>query len=211
MSEVISTLLFVGSVLLFAQLSPGPDFIYVFRTSLAMGWRAGALLGLGISIGFTVQLSIVCAVGSRLLEQSWSHYLLFLAAAYLLYLAWKIFPKKFSQDRPDLDLADLGAEDKKISSRRLILSGFLCNIVNLKCMLFIVGVCIGGLQAYESISWYIPVLMIWLFLIGAGGWALWAGLLQWGPLRRYYKRHIYWVDMAFSLLLVAAAVYLFNS
>ncbi len=206
MSEVIFNLLGLGGVLFLAQLSPGPDFLLIFRTALAQGWRAGSALGCGISVGFMVQLALVCTLGSKILEQGWSQYLLIAAAAYLMYLAWHIFPRKMKSDAAQDVRADGIDQVPSSQIAKLLLQGFICNIFNMKCMLFIVGITLNGLQTYRDVDWYIPALMIWLPTVSAVGWAIWSGLLQWAPLRRCYRSHAWVIDLSFALLLFAVSV-----
>ncbi|MFI3243430.1 MAG: LysE family transporter [Akkermansia sp.] len=206
MNEVILNLLSLGGVLFLAQLSPGPDFLLIFRTSLAQGWRTGAVLGLGISIGFAVQLGIVCTVGTRILEQSWSQYILIAASLYLMYLAWHILPRKRTSDAAQALRAANIEKQKQNSIIQTLAQGFICNILNMKCMLFIAGVTINGLQQYKDLEWYVPALMIWLPLTSAIGWGIWSGLLQWAPLRKAYREHTWVIDLGFALMLFGVSV-----
>lgn len=207
MNDTLINLLTIGGLLFIAQLSPGPDFLLVFRTSLAQGWRSGATLGFGISVGFAVQLALVCALGSQILEQGWSQYILIAAALYLMYLAWHICPRKMSsQAAQGIRAADIVPVQDCPATTKILLQGFICNILNLKCMLFIAGITLDGLQSYRHIDWYIPALMVWLPLTSAIGWAIWAGLLQWAPLRRGYREYAWAIDLCFAILLFAVSI-----
>lgn len=204
MTEAVLSLLYVALLLVISQLSPGPDLFFVVRTALAQGFRAACAVVTGITIGITIQLSIVCTLGDWLLQQDWSRWLLWAAAVWFLYLAWKIMPRRFR-----------AAEEirRETAAREpwlhLLRQGFLCNILNPKCTLFICGLCLAPLHAFGStFSWYAPVLVLTLALACQGGWMLWSGLLQWTPLRRAYARHSAWVDLIFSLLLAVMAILL---
>ncbi len=206
MSDALINLLSLGGVLFLAQLSPGPDFLLIFRISLAQGWRAGATLGCGISLGFAVQLGLVCALGGRILEQGWSRYILIAAALYLMYLAWHIFPRKASSSAAQGVRAANIEQEARPPALKTLGQGFLCNILNMKCMLFIIGITINGLQQYRELNWYVPALMIWLPLTSGIGWAIWSGLLQWAPLRQAYRRHTWVIDLCFALMLFGVSV-----
>lgn len=204
MTEAVVSLISVSLLLIISQLSPGPDLFYVVRTSLAQGFRAACAVVTGITIGITIQLCIVCVAGRWLLEQEWSRWLLYAAAAWFLYLAWKIMPRHF---RASEEIRQEATEREPLL--RLLRQGFLCNILNPKCTLFICGLCLGPLQAFgDAYSWFAPVLVVSMALAGQGGWMLWSGLLQWSPLRRAYARHSAWVDLVFALLLALMAVLL---
>ena len=201
--EALLSMLVVCGLLVLSQLSPGPDVFFVFRTALAQGFRAGVAVGAGISLGFFIQASVACTAGAWVMQQSWSTYMLWAAAAWLLYLAWKIFPKHWQAAELDLQQKEQGA-----SCRTLLWQGFLCNILNPKCMLFILTLSAGPLQAHAAMPWYAPVLMLALTLSGLLGWVLWSALLQWQPVQGAYRRHTTLIDAVFSVLLAVFAVLL---
>ena len=201
--EALLSMLVVCGLLVLSQLSPGPDVFFVFRTALAQGFRAGVAVGAGISLGFFIQAAVACTAGAWVMQQSWSTYMLWAAAAWLLYLAWKIFPKHWQAAELDLQQKEQGA-----SCRTLLWQGFLCNILNPKCMLFILTLSAGALQAHAAMPWYAPVLMLALTLSGLLGWVLWSALLQWQPVQGAYRRHTTLIDAVFSVLLAVFAVLL---
>ncbi len=203
MTEALLSLLPVCGLLLLSQLSPGPDVFFVFRSALAQGFRAGVAVGAGISAGFLVQAGVACTVGAWVMQQSWSCYMLYAAAAWLLYLAWKIFPKH--RQSSELDLEQKG---QVAGCRALLWQGLLCNILNPKCMLFILTLSTGALQAHAQLFWYAPLLAVALTVTGMLGWALWSALLQCSAVQVYYRRHTALIDTVFALLLACFAVLL---
>ena len=201
MTEAVVSLISISLLLIISQLSPGPDLFYVVRTSLAQGFRAACAVVTGITIGITIQLCIVCVAGRWLLEQEWSRWLLWAAAGWFLYLAWKIMPRHF---RSAEEIQQEAADGEPLL--RLLRQGFLCNIFNPKCTLFICGLCLGPLQAFgDTYGWFEPALVLSMALAGQAGWMLWSGLLQWALLRRLYARYSAWVDLVFALLLALMA------
>ena len=204
MMEALGSLVMLGGLLLVSQLSPGPDVFFVFRTALAQGFRAGSAVGSGIAAGFLIQAALVAWVGGWLMAQPWSQWVLYAAAGWLLYLSWKIFPRK---------CVTIGQEKLEPVVREslpvLFGQGFLCNILNPKCTLFICGLSIGPLEYFGGrFAWYAPALV--LVLTGAGllGWMLWSALLQWAPVRRFYLDHTTGIDVAFAVLLAVFAILL---
>lgn len=204
MMEALLSLVMLGGLLMVSQLSPGPDVFFVFRTALAQGFRAGSAVGSGIAAGFLIQAALVAWVGGWLMAQPWSGYVLYAAAVWLLYLAWCIFPRKgasVGQDKLQTD--------ERVSLLKLFAQGFLCNILNPKCTLFICGLSVGPLEQFGPLySWYAPAVV--LVLTGAGwfGWVLWSALLQWHPVRYFYLRNTAVIDAAFSVLLAVFALWL---
>ncbi len=201
--EVVLSLSVVCGLLVLSQLSPGPDVFFVFRTALARGFRAGVAVGAGISLGFLIQAAVACSAGAWVMQQSWSQYMLWAAAAWLLYLAWKIFPKQWQGTEVDLRGAEQGC-----TCRALLWQGFLCNILNPKCMLFILTLSAGPLQTHADTAWYAPLLAMLLTLSGLLGWVMWSALLQRRPVQGVYRRYAVWVDAVFAVLLAVFAVLL---
>lgn len=204
MSDALLSVVFISGTLVLSQLSPGPDVFYVFRTALAQGFRRGVAVAFGINLGFLIQSIFVCTAGAWAMEHGWGRYILPVAACWLLYLAWKIFPRNWSRRQDELDSA--AAECEPVIS--LIGKGFLCNILNPKCMLFILGLTTDALHRYASLPWFVPSLVAALFVASLAGWVLWSGLLQWSPLRRFYTRHVMVIDAFFALILATFAVLL---
>ena len=204
MAESMVSIITVCGTLALSQLSPGPDVFYVFRTSLAQGFRRGMAVAFGINMGFLIQSIVACTLGAWVLEQSWSRWLVLGAACWLLYLAWRIFPKFGATAQTNLEPG--AATYEPILT--LIRNGFFCNNLNPKCMLFILALTTDALRNHASLEWYVPVLIVSLFLASLSGWALWSALLQWPPLRRAYLRHVHVVDGIFALILAAFAVLL---
>ncbi len=204
MVDAILSLLTICSMLVFSQLSPGPDVFFVFRTALAQGWRAGAAVGGGISLGFFIQTLLVALCGSWVMQQSWAQWVLYAAAAWLLYLAWKIVPKTWGAPPVELE-AEQGTE----GAAALLWKGFLCNILNPKCTLFICSLALGPLAVWgDRFVWFTPALVLGLTLSGFLGWVLWSLLLQWAPLRGFYLRHTTAIDALFAALLALFALLL---
>lgn len=204
MTETLLSVITVGGLLIFSQLSPGPDVFFVFRTALAQGFRAGSAVGAGITAGFFLQTLVVCSAGSWVMEQPWSRWVLLAAACWLLYLAWKIFPRGKGA-KVELHIGNTIRE----RYRSLLWQGFLCNILNPKCTLFICGLTLGPLQVYGgAYSWYTAALVIGLQIASQAGWMLWSALLQWAPLRGSYVKHTRGIDTVFSVLLAIFALLL---
>ncbi len=202
MPEAVWSIMVVCGLLVFSQLSPGPDVFFVFRTALAQGFWRGVAVGTGISVGFFIQSVVACTAGAWVMAQNWSVYMLWAAAAWLLYLAYKIFPFKRCGSEPELGQSGAGRQRCRV----LLWQGFLCNILNPKCMLFILTLSAGPLSAHADRGWYAPMLMVALTLAGALGWCLWSALLQWRPVRSCYIRHMNAIDGVFAVLLALFAL-----
>ena len=205
MLSALTSLAALGGLLMISQLSPGPDVFFVFRTALAQGFRAGVAVGCGIAAGFLIQASLVAWIGGWVVAQPWSLYVLYAAAVWLLYLAWKIFPRRSAATVAESQLET----QERVALPALFGQGFLCNILNPKCTLFICGLSVGPLGQFAPLyGWYAPALVLVLTFSGLLGWALWSALLQWHPVRGFYLAHARGIDMLFSVLLAIFALLL---
>ncbi len=204
MMEALASLAGLFGLLLLSQLSPGPDIFFVFRTALAQGFRAGSSVGCGIAAGFLIQSVLVVSVGGWLMAQPWSEYVLYAAVLWLLYLAWRIFPRR----RVQVEQGTLETEACE-SLPALFGQGFLCNILNPKCTLFICGLSLPALQQFGGdYGWYAPALVLVLSASCLLGWVTWSALMQCRLVRTVYLRHTTVIDAAFSVLLAVFAFYL---
>ncbi len=209
-SEAILYLLSCAGILFISQLSPGPDFILVVRNALNKGWRAGAWLGMGIGAAGLIHTTLFCLWGTWLLRQSWSGYLVLAAAAWLLYLAYKIFRAacETRKQRATLGFEAAAAQPQPMESRvQLFVQGFLCNLLNAKFVLFIASIGLWGMERFSSTHiWYAAAFILVIGLVNSVGWVVWSMLFQWKPLRAFYKQYEPTIDTIFALLLGALAL-----
>lgn len=192
----------IVGLLILSELSPGPDMAYVFRSALARGGRAGAVAGAGISTGFVVHVALVCTLGKAVVDSPWKTPVIWASGAWLLYLAWKIFPKKSAPS------AEAGPEVNRGQGLRVLYrEALICNILNPKATLFVAGLAVPVLGAHAE-AWF-PWVLGGMMVSGAFlGWCLWSALLQFPPLRRAYLRAMRPVDALFSVALAVFAVLL---
>ena len=201
MIEAALTILSVCALLVLSQLSPGPDLFLVVYTAMSRSFRSACMVVTGITAGFAIQTALVCTVGTQIMDQPWSKWLLVAAALWLLYLAWKIFPRQFGAVEID------ASPQVKPGKGALFLQGFLCNVLNVKCLLFISGLSLGPIGIYgDAIPWFTPALAIGLILSSQFGWMLWSWLLQRQPIRAFYLRHAPAIDATFAVLLAIFAI-----
>lgn len=222
MTDAVLSLIACSSLLILSQLSPGPDIFFVLRTSLAQGYRAAIAVATGINLGFCLQAIIVCTLGTQLARQPWICWVLAAAGLWLLHLARVIMPPSRirahlaarrsgrSEEASSPLFQDAPAQQQTPGTARLLLRGFLCNILNPKCMLFIAGISIEALARHGTQhTWFAPALV--LSLVGAAqlGWMLWSGLMQLPRMQRWYARSAFGIDAVFAALLWLFAFALF--
>ncbi|MDP1535599.1 MAG: LysE family translocator [Burkholderiales bacterium] len=127
-------LIFSGAALLMV-LTPGPNMIYLISRSICQGRAAGVISLFGVIAGFFVHM-LAAAIGltAIFLAIPLAYELLkWLGALYLLWLAWQaVKPGARSPFEPRALPAD--------SPRRLLLMGFLTNVLNPKVAVFYLSI-----------------------------------------------------------------------
>jgi threonine/homoserine/homoserine lactone efflux protein len=135
-------------VVLFLELTPGPNMAYLAALTLDRGRAAGLLAVVGIAAGLSIH-AIVAAFGlGALIGKAPSVYevLRWLGVAYILFLAWEGWqpPKENSP-------AHAGG-----TSGSLFWRGFFSNVFNPKSIMFFVSV-VPGFVRYEPGDRSLPV------------------------------------------------------
>ncbi|WPX41697.1 LysE family translocator [Akkermansia sp. N21116] len=193
--------------LLMSQASPGPDQTLVTRTSLAHGLKAGVAVSLGIATGAIFQAALACTVGSALLQSAWGSLFYYLAGCWMVYLAWKIWPKKGAFVGGD---ATEEAEEPSLSRWGLYRDAMICNVTNPKCTLFFMSLSAPLLNVPHSAGYTVFVVALTVVTC-AIGWILWAWAFQWAPVRCLYAKYTVAIDRIFALALLLFGLLLFTS
>lgn len=111
--------------------APGPDIMYLLARSLSGGTRQGVTLAAGLASGSVFHTALVAAGVAAFIQQNPTalHTLMYVGAAYLLYLAWRTLREgPASIALPDAESAG--------PSGALYRRGLLMNAMNPKVLLF---------------------------------------------------------------------------
>ncbi len=127
-------MLFAGAALLMV-LTPGPNMIYLISRSICQGRAAGVISLFGVIGGFSVHM-LAAAIGltAIFLAIPLAYEILkWLGALYLLWLAWEAVKPGA---RSPFEARALPAD----SPRKLLLMGFLTNVLNPKVAVFYLSI-----------------------------------------------------------------------
>lgn len=200
----LNEFLTIALVHLVAVASPGPDFAIVVRNSVAYGRRIALYTSVGIGAAILlhvayslVGLSVVIATTPWLFKT-----FSYLAAAYLLYLA---FGALRSKPNNDAVTSDQDQPRAVISAKKALWMGFLTNGLNPKATLFFLSL----FTAIISIETPFEVRLAYgVYLAVATG--LWFSFLSFmlstGKVAEFIGKKGYWLDRAMGVLLVGLAV-----
>lgn len=117
-------------------ITPGPDFLFIFRTRIAYGLRHALMGVLGVGCGLIVHNLYALLGVALLIQKTPALYtiLQIIGALYLLYLAGSIFfSKKLLMD------TDSNNAQNSVPIHRSFLNGFLVNLLNVKVTFFILA------------------------------------------------------------------------
>ena len=189
-------LIFAG-ILLLSQASPGPDQAFVTRSTLAYGFGAGVMAALGIGTGVVAHAALACTVGASVFHSPLGLALFCLASCWMLYLAWKIWPRGGKSPVP--------ADGNIPPASSIYPDALLTNLMNPKATFFFVALAAPLLEKNHSVSYafFIGVLIV---VTGTVGWILWGLVFRWHPIRIFYDRPANWVDAALSLALAGFGI-----
>lgn len=176
--------------------TPGANNLLSMSNAIRLGFRRSIRFNLGILAGFTTVMTI-CAVFSTALYSflpKIKFFMQFLGAAYMLFLAWKLW-------RSSNDLSADGGNEASF------LSGMILQFANPKIYIYaITAMSLYILPVYQSAGAFIGFTII-LSLIGASGSFVWA--LLGAAFCNFFSKHSYIVNLVMVLLLVYCAVSLF--
>ena len=182
--------------------TPGANNLLSMSNAARLGFRKSVFFNFGITMGFLIVMT-VCTLFSSTLYSALpkvKFYMQLLGAAYMLYLAWKVWKTS----------SDLEVESRKESS---FLSGMVLQFMNPKIYIY----AITAVSLYILLSLYILplyhsvvaliVFVLILTIIGASGSYVWA--LFGSAFCRFFTKHTKGVNLVMALLLVYCAVSLY--
>ena len=176
--------------------TPGANNLLSMSNAIRLGFRRSVRFNLGILTGFAVVMSVCTAFSATLYSflPKVKMIMQILGAAYMLYLAWKVWKSS----------SELSTDEGKEAS---FLSGMVLQFANPKIYIYaITAMSLYILPLYHSAAALIGFTII-LALIGASGSFLWA--LFGSAFCKFFSKHTVSVNIIMALLLIYCAVALF--
>lgn len=185
----------LGNFLIYVLLNtftPGPGNILALNTAASYGWRKGRPLYLGIFAGYLcIQSLAICFVlGLGAVLPTALHYLKYVGAAYLLWLALHIACSKPGSEGREMERASFSM-------------GFLPQLVNVKIYFFSVTALTGFITDYTMSP---PVLSgFGMFIVTMGVIATTTWIVLGVLLQNFYRRHYRAINIVLGLSLLECA------
>ena len=176
--------------------SPGANNLLSMSNAIRLGLRRSIRFNLGILAGFAIVMSVCTAFSATLYSflPKVKIVMQILGAAYMLYLAWKVWKSS----------SELSTDGGKEAS---FLSGMVLQFANPKIYIYaITAMSLYILPVYDSVPALAGFVLV-LTVIGASSSYVWA--LFGSAFCRFFAKHSKGVNLVMALLLVYYAVSLF--
>ena len=191
----------IAGMFLLACLSPGPVWVVITSTSIAVSRKAGVLTGLGVA-GATLTWATVAMLWLGLLAQlTWLTITVKLAGA--AYLAWIGIRMIVGARRPAPAPGSLS--DATHGGWAALRRGYLANMTNPKAAAFFGSIFVVMMPAHAS-SWVHVAAVILLALRSATWHCGLAIVFSVAPIQAGYRRAKARIDTAIGLTMVALGV-----
>ena len=171
--------------------TPGPANIYAMSCSLKYGWRASMRMWCGLFFGF-LTAALLAAAAAHLAGMTFREYipyLRYLAAAYIIYLAWKTYRAGISSEG---------------DTQPTFASGFVVQLTNAKIILFDLSCYSAFVLPYSQR--FLDLLPVTALLILAGPGANLVWLLAGGAIKPFVYRYAKTVSAVMAVALLLCAV-----
>lgn len=171
--------------------TPGPANIYAMSCSLRYGCRASMRMWCGLLCGFLTAALLAAAAAhiAGMAFREYVPYLRYLAAAYIIYLAWKTYRAGISSEG---------------DTQPTFASGFVVQLTNAKIILFDLSCYSAFVLPYSQR--FLDLLPVTALLILAGPGANLVWLLAGGAIKPFVYRYAKTVSAVMAVALLLCAV-----
>jgi threonine efflux protein len=203
--EHVATLAAIGGVFLLACCSPGPVFLVISSTAIAVSRRAGVMVGLGVAAATLTWASVaMLGLGVVMTQIAWLHTGIRLAGgAYLIWMGFAMIRAAGGQGSRHLDAPDVAGLDPWAAFRR----GYLASLTNPKAAAFFGSIFVVMLPIHAP-SWVYAATVALLAALSA----LWhcglAVIFSVGAVQVGYRRMKSKIDRAVGGILIVLGLQL---
>jgi threonine/homoserine/homoserine lactone efflux protein len=196
----ILSLFSILAALALGAISPGPSFLFVTRTSVALSRRDGmaAALGMGLGAAFFCALALI-GLRAVIAQVEWVYIgFKMLGGAYLLYLAWRLWRGAATP----ITVQDLQAGRSRAGLARSFLLALATQLSNPKTILVISGIFAALLPAHVPV-WMLLAIPPIQFVVETSWYTFVAAVMSSPAPRSVYLRARKWIDRAAGCVLGA--------
>jgi threonine efflux protein len=188
-------------VCMMGAMSPGPSLAVVLKHSLNGGMKNGMLAALshGFGVGLYAAASLL-GLGALMLQfPTVYQFLVYLGAAYLVYLGLKIL---FSKPND----SELQVQKSAVSSSKALQDGFAIAFLNPKLAIFFLALFSQFIDP-ENLTLNIGIIMCLTVFVIDTGWYLLVALLTDVSKKRFgFTKQNVWLDRLLGMVFIALAI-----
>ena len=182
------------SYVLITTFTPGPNNIMSMSNASKYGLKKALPFNIGVFFGFFTIISLSNLFSASLMSfiPSIKPIMKYLAAIYILYLAWKIYK---SENK---------SKDQEKRGTNTVFTGFILQFINLKVIIY--GLTISSTfitPYYESfiILTGFALILAFVSFLSTFSWAVFGSVLQ-----KFFESHAKIINLIMALLLVYTAI-----
>ncbi|MGQ8363706.1 LysE family translocator [Glaciecola sp. 1036] len=187
-----------------AVASPGPDFAVVLKQSLQQGRKLAIWTSIGVGVGILVHVAYsLLGIGLLIKANQWIYnVLLYLAAAYLIYIGISGLRSASSVDNPE-DLNNVKVQ----TTQQAFWIGFITNGLNPKATLFFLALFSLAIPLETSLT--AKIIYGCYLAFATGCWFIFISFMtSHHKIRSLYQQKGYWFDRAMGIVLICMAILL---
>lgn len=198
-TNYLPSFLGIGTLMMVALVSPGPDFAIVVKNSLLYSRKKALLTALGIACGILFHVTYVLLGFGLIISKNIILFSIFkyAGAAYLIYIGIKSLKAK----KQKFDFGEI-KNSKEISALFAFNSGLLTNILNPKAMLFFVSL-FSSLIDPKAPAVVLFIYAVIIFSTTLGWFIFVAFCLSSKKSQKYFQRFAHFIERLTGGILIA--------
>lgn len=198
----LQVILMIAGIHILGAMSPGPDFAVVVKNSIRYTRQLSMMTVLGIATGITVHLSYTSLGFGLTLKhaQNILQVVQYIGGVYMGYLGIKSLIAK-----SEIASEENSTLDKNIRKRSAFMQGLLCNLLNPKAAMFIIG-SFSLVIRPQMPSWLLLVMCLEIICITFLWFGFLAFILTHPPVIQALKKSHGLINKAMGLLLVIFSI-----
>lgn len=192
----------ICTVMFFALISPGPDFVIAVRHGVIYSRRTGFFTALGFGLGVLVHVAY-CIIGiAALIASSITAFniIKIAGAAFLIFIGYKALRSKGFEDKSQLQ--GLNRKCKDISANKAIRIGFLTNLLNPKATLFFLALFTQVISPETPLNVQL-IYGLSCFIITVGWFSFVAYVLTAPRIKSSFLKSAQWIDRISGGVMIA--------
>ena len=182
------------SYVIITTFTPGPNNIMSMSNASKYGLKKALPFNIGVFFGFFAIIGLSSFFSASLMSfiPSIKPIMTYLAAIYILYLAWKIYK---SENK---------AKDQEKGGTNTVFTGFILQFINLKVIIYGLTITSTFITPYYESAIILAgfaLILAFVSFLSTFSWAIFGSVLQ-----KFFESHAKTINLIMALLLVYTAI-----